>query len=276
MFFARQWLVLRRVCLSSCPSVCRCCRRAALALILFACVLTLGLLHFSPTLVVAGHYRRDCRKSQGPRGGAGNAAGDARHTRGRAAPYVFAGWKLVAETAPHASRSEGLVQRSISNQPMPSFATHLMCNDDKCIFGTGRPFTPNGPHIALEVAGRLQAAVIGRGGATITDLQEQSGCRINLDRETGMCYIVGKTEEAMEKAKVSRNLTQTRLPPMWCGLSASPSRCCRCRRTAPSIGVSTAIAVEWVPACVANDCAYTTGHGAGDRRERKSPRSCRS
>ena len=44
--------------------------------------------------------------------------------------------------------------------------------------------------------------IIGRGGATINGIQTDTGCRINLQRDSGRCQITGPNPEAMQAAKV--------------------------------------------------------------------------
>lgn len=63
-------------------------------------------------------------------------------------------------------------------------------------------FVPNGPHIAFPIADHDIPAVLGRGGATIRQLQEDTGCRINLSKDDGMCYIMNGTEETRKEAQV--------------------------------------------------------------------------
>eukprot|EP00750_Incisomonas_marina_P024094 INCI5084.2.p1 GENE.INCI5084.2~~INCI5084.2.p1 ORF type:complete len:1256 (-),score=304.35 INCI5084.2:687-4454(-) len=63
-------------------------------------------------------------------------------------------------------------------------------------------FVPNGSHIAFPIADRDIPAVLGRGGATIRQLQEDTGCRINLSKDDGMCYITNGTEETRKEAQV--------------------------------------------------------------------------
>ena len=64
-----------------------------------------------------------------------------------------------------------------------------------------RSFSPNGPHISMDVSRNSAAAIIGRGGATIRRLEQDSGCKINVSKETNKCFIVGGTEQAREQAK---------------------------------------------------------------------------
>ncbi len=60
---------------------------------------------------------------------------------------------------------------------------------------------PSGPHIAFPVSTRDQPAIIGRQGATISQIQDDTGCRVKLSRDSGMCYIMGGSEEGRNKAK---------------------------------------------------------------------------
>ena len=52
----------------------------------------------------------------------------------------------------------------------------------------------------MEVASRFFPALIGKGGSVIRKLQEDSGARIDLDRNRSVVKIQGE-EEAMVKAK---------------------------------------------------------------------------
>ena len=52
----------------------------------------------------------------------------------------------------------------------------------------------------MEVASRFFPALIGKGGSVIRKLQEDSGARIDLDRNRSVVKIQGE-EEAMAKAK---------------------------------------------------------------------------
>ena len=52
----------------------------------------------------------------------------------------------------------------------------------------------------MEVAARFFPALIGKGGSVIRKLQEDSGARIDLDRNRSVVKIQGE-EEAMAKAK---------------------------------------------------------------------------
>lgn len=44
--------------------------------------------------------------------------------------------------------------------------------------------------------------IIGRGGATIRQIQESTGCRVNLQRDSNRCQITGPDPEEIAKARV--------------------------------------------------------------------------
>lgn len=88
-----------------------------------------------------------------------------------------------------------------------------------------RPYTPNGPYIVIEVPAHLQAAVIGRRGETVLKLQKECGCRINVRRDSGKCFIVDGSEQGREMAKVRFSFCITCCLPFfvelcWCILQA--------------------------------------------------------
>ena len=59
---------------------------------------------------------------------------------------------------------------------------------------------PSGPNEDIPLEESQRGFVIGRGGATIKRLQEESGARLDIDRDTGVLNISG-SEEQIKKAK---------------------------------------------------------------------------
>ena len=60
--------------------------------------------------------------------------------------------------------------------------------------------------ISFAVPEHATGDVIGKGGETIRNIQDTTGCRVNLDRDSGRCQITGPDRDCMEKAKVSARL----------------------------------------------------------------------
>jgi len=62
-----------------------------------------------------------------------------------------------------------------------------------------KPLGPGESEFTVEL-GRAVGAVIGKGGSTIQRIQEETGARLDIARESSNCRIVGKTE-SVEKAR---------------------------------------------------------------------------
>ena len=56
--------------------------------------------------------------------------------------------------------------------------------------------------IVLDVPDYATGQIIGSGGATIAKIQNDTGCQVQLRRETSKCRITGPDREAMESARV--------------------------------------------------------------------------
>jgi len=90
----------------------------------------------------------------------------------------------IMGTAEEVASAKAMVEAVLSSPP-PSRAQ--------------KPLGPGESEFTIEL-GRAVGAVIGKGGSTIQRLQEESGARLEIARESSSCRIVGTTE-AVEKAR---------------------------------------------------------------------------